>query len=79
MPIIRIAVEVYNLAGKKFVIPSKRYKGDTSVVSARLPNELIKDLDRIAENTGRNRNEIIMLCLEFALDNLETDTDGKER
>ena len=75
MPIIRIAVEVYNLAGKKFVIPSKRYKGDTSVVSARLPNELIKDLDRIAEN----RNEIIMLCLEFALDNLETDTDGKER
>lgn len=66
------------LAGKKLFIPSKRYKGDTSVVSARLPNELIKDLDRIAENTGRNRNEIIMLCLEFAIDNLETDTDGKE-
>lgn len=66
------------MAGKKLFIPSKRYKGDTSVVSARLPNELIKNLDRIAENTGRNRNEIIMLCLEFAIDNLETDTDGKE-
>lgn len=66
------------MAGKKLFIPSKRYKGDTSVVSARLPNELIKDLDRIAENTGRNRNELIMLCLEFAIDNLETDTDGKE-
>lgn len=66
------------MAGKKLFIPSKRYKGDTSVVSARLPNELIKDLDRIAENTGRNRNEIIMLCLEFAIDNLETDTDRKE-
>lgn len=66
------------MAGKKLFIPSKRYKGDTSVVSARLPNELIKDLDRIAENTGRNRNEIIMLCLEFAIDNLETDADGKE-
>lgn len=66
------------MAGKKLFIPSKRYKGDTSVVSARLPNELIKDLDRIAENTGRNRNEIIMLCLAFAIDNLETDTDGKE-
>ena len=66
------------MAGKKLFIPSNRYKGDTSVVSARLPNELIKDLDRIAENTGRNRNEIIMLCLEFAIDNLETDTDGKE-
>ena len=66
------------MAGKKLFIPSKRYKSDTSVVSARLPNELIKDLDRIAEDTGRNRNEIIMLCLEFAIDNLETDTDGKE-
>ncbi len=66
------------MAGKKLFIPSKRYKGDTSVVSARLPNELIKDLDRIAEDTGRNRNEIIMVCLEFAIDNLETDTDGKE-
>ena len=66
------------MAGKKLFIPSKRYKGDTSVVSARLPNELIKDLDRIAENTGRNRNEIIMLCLEFAIDNLETDKYGKE-
>ena len=66
------------MAGKKLFIPSKRYKGDTSVVSARLPNELIKDLDRIAEETGRNRNEIIMLCVDFAIDNLETGTDGKE-
>ena len=66
------------MVGKKLFIPLKRYKGDTSVVSARLPNELIKDLDRIAENTGRNRNEIVMLCLEFAIDNLETDTDRKE-
>ncbi len=66
------------MAGKKLFIPSKRYKGETSVVSARLPNELIKDIDKISEITGRNRNEIIMLCLEFAIDNLETDTDEKE-
>lgn len=66
------------MSGKKLFIPSKRYKGDTSVVSARLPNEMIKDLDRIAQATGRNRNEIIMLCLEFALDNLEIGSEGKE-
>ena len=66
------------MSAKKLVIPSKKYKGDTSVVSARLPNEMIKDIDRIAENTGRNRNEIIMLCLEFAIDNLEIDRQGKE-
>lgn len=66
------------MTGKKLFIPSKRYGGDTSVVSARLPNELIRDLERIAEKTGRNRNEIIMMCLEFAIDNLEADEDGKE-
>lgn len=64
------------LAGKKLVIPSKKYKGDTSVVSARLPNEMIKDLDQIAECTGRNRNEIIMMCLEYAIENL--DMEGNE-
>lgn len=65
------------MAERKLYIPSKKYKGDTSVVSARLPNDMIKALDRIAEKTGRNRNEIIMLCLEYAIDNLETD-GGKE-
>lgn len=74
--IFELKQEVLKLAGKKLIIPSKKYKGDTSVVSARLPNEMIKDLDTIAESTGRNRNEIIMMCLEYAIDNL--DTDGKE-
>lgn len=66
------------MSDKKLIIPSKKYTGETFVVSARLPNEMIKDLDRIAENTGRNRNEIVMLCLEFAIDNLETGEQGKE-
>ena len=41
---------------KKLLIPAKKYKGDTSVVSARLPVQMIKDIDMIAEKTGRNRN-----------------------
>ena len=56
---------------KKFVITPKKYKGDTSVVSARLPGDMVRALDRIAEKTGRTRNEIIYKCLEFAIDNLE--------
>lgn len=55
---------------KKLIISPKKYKGETSVVSTRLPVEMIKNLDSIAEKTGRNRNEIIMLCLEYAIDNL---------
>ena len=58
---------------KKLVISSKKFRGDSSVVSVRLPNELIKHLDEIAEKTGRTRNEIIQTCLEFSVDNLEID------
>lgn len=65
------------MADKKLFISSKRYKGSTSVVSARLPNDMIKALDRISEETGRNRNEIISMCLEFALDNLVIDNEEK--
>ena len=57
--------------GKKLVIASKKFRGDSMVVSTRLPNELVDSLDKIAELTGRTRNEIIQTCLEFAVDNLE--------
>ncbi len=66
------------MTDKKLIISSKKYKGDTSVVSARLPVEMVKELDRIAEATGRNRNEIISLCLEFAIDNLLIDAQENE-
>lgn len=56
---------------KKLIVSSKRFKGETGVVSVRLPNELIKSLDEIAVKTGRTRNEIIQLCLEFSVENLE--------
>lgn len=56
---------------KKLIIPSKRYRGDSSVVSVRLPNDLIHSLDEIAKITGRTRNEIVQMCLEFSIENIE--------
>ena len=56
---------------RKLVIPSKKYRGDSAVISSRLTNELIKKIDEIAGQTGRTRNEIIQLCLEFAIENIE--------
>lgn len=56
---------------KKCIISQKKFRGDSSVVSVRLPNELIQKLDEIAEETGRTRNEIIQTCLEFSIENLE--------
>ena len=59
------------MSDKKLVISSKKYRGDSSVVSVRLPDDLVKTLDSIAEETGRTRNEVIQKCLSFAVDNLE--------
>ena len=59
------------MSNEKLIISSKKYRGDSTVISIRLPDELVKKLDEIAEETGRTRNEVIQKCLAFAVDNLE--------
>lgn len=59
------------LEKKKLVISKKKYTGETSVISARISNDLIKEIDDICETTGRTRNEVVQMCLEFAVDNIE--------
>lgn len=59
------------MADKKLIISSKKFRGDSSVVSVRLPNDMIEKLDTIAEQTGRTRNEIIQKCLVFSIQNIE--------
>ncbi len=59
------------MAEKKLKISSKKYRGESAVVSVRLPVELVSALDEIAAQTGRTRNEIMQTCIEFAVDNLE--------
>ena len=58
--------------GNKFVVrPRKPAFGKTSVVSARLPDAIIERLDDVAKQTGRTRNELIQMCIDFALENIE--------
>ena len=59
------------MSDKKLVISTKKFRGDSSVVSVRLPVDLTRKLDEIASATGRTRNEIIQTCLEFSVENLE--------
>lgn len=54
-----------------FRIPKKKYSGETTVVSMRIARELLKDLDQAAELSGRNRNELFTMSLEFALNHME--------
>ena len=49
----------------------KKYNEETVVISMRMPKDMLRDIDSVAEKTGRTRNEILMLSMEFALDNLE--------
>ena len=59
------------MSNEKLIISSKKYRCYSTVLSIRLPDELVKQLDKIAEETGRTRNEVIQKCLGFAVDNLE--------
>lgn len=56
---------------EKFIVRAKKNYGETSVVSCRMPNDVLKQLDNVAMRTGRTRNELILKCVEFALDKLE--------
>ena len=59
------------MSDQKLIISSKRFRGDSSVVSVRLPGDMIEKLDAIAEQTGRTRNELIQKCLAYAIENIE--------
>lgn len=52
-------------------ITPKKYGGESTVVSMRLSRDLLKDIDAVASFTGRNRNEILTMSLEFALNHME--------
>jgi predicted DNA-binding protein len=56
---------------KKLVIQPQKYGGETSVVSMRMPKNMLADIEKVATETGRTRNDILMMSLEFALEHME--------
>lgn len=63
---------------KKLKVSMKKYTGETSVVSLRMPNELISKLDDVCTKTGRTRNELIIKSLDFALENIEIEGEDDD-
>lgn len=59
------------MSDKKLVIQKQKYTGDTMVTSMRIPKDMLEALDKVAAETSRTRNEILMMCIEFALDHME--------
>lgn len=56
---------------KKLSLHPHKYGGETAVISMRLPKTMLEDIDDVVTKTGRTRNEILTLCMEFALENIE--------
>lgn len=59
------------MSSEKLFIKPRKYREETSVISSRLPNDMIREIDAIALETGRNRNEVVLKCLSFALERYE--------
>ena len=60
-------------------IDPKRYTGESTVVSMRMPRDMVQDIVRIAAITGHTRTELMMLCLEFSLNHMEIIQKEKTR
>lgn len=56
---------------EKLIIEPQKYSGETSIVSMRMPKEMLQKLDKIVLATGRTRNEILMMSIDFALERME--------
>ena len=49
----------------------KKYTGESTVVSMRMPRDMVQELDQIAAATGYTRTELMMICLEFSMNHME--------
>ena len=56
---------------KKLILTQKKYSGESTVISMRIFKDMLKDIDAVAAKTGRTRNEVLSIALEFALKHLE--------
>lgn len=52
-------------------IETKKYVEESVVISSRIPKDMLQDIDFVAKNTGRTRNEIIQMFLDFSLKHTE--------
>lgn len=59
------------MADKKLIIRPHKYGGETAVISVRLPKDMLSEIDQAATGTGRTRNEILVMSMEYALENME--------
>lgn len=50
-------------------------RGDKEVISFRIPKDLLNEIDKLANNNALSRNEFMVQCLEFAIDNISEEDE----
>lgn len=55
----------------KLVVSPKKYNAESQVLSVRMPKDMLQEIDTVSQKTGRTRNELILTCIEFALEHME--------
>ena len=55
----------------KLDIATKKYTGETTVISVRIPKDMLADVDKVASFTGWTRNELLSRFIEFSLKHVE--------
>ena len=63
------------MAEPKLEIIPKKYSGESTVISMRISKAMLADIDKLSAETGRTRNELMALGLEFALKHIEIIND----
>lgn len=68
--IFKIALNIqFNTRGDIMKFVPKN--GEKEVISFRIPKDLLANIDKIATDNSLSRNEFMVQCLEFALENLD--------
>ena len=49
----------------------KRGEDGTKIISVRIKEDILKELDEIAKESNYSRNELINLILKYGIDNIE--------
>lgn len=67
------------MAKDALIVTVKRPKGEDGyrTFSVRLKEPMVRQMDDIAKETGRSRNELIGLFLEYALEHYMLDQSGE--
>ena len=64
---------------EKFVVSKLQGEDYSAVSSIRLPVKIKEKIEEIIKRTGRSRNQIIVMALDYALDRVELDENDETK